>query len=141
MSTTPIESGALARTTQAFFEDGYAYGKGVEFEVEEYATAEEADASHGYYMGNQDGGFNNMEVREDHAELVRSAADMNARTIPTPAELAEHIASESLGGFDIDLDQADYSAKDGTFEVYGKTADGLRFGATVRVLSVERTDF
>lgn len=140
--TTPIESGALARTTQAFHEDGYSYGAGMEFEVEEHATAEQADASHGYYMGSNNGGGYNVEVREDHTEMVKSAAEMRKRTIPTAPELAEHIASESLGGFgdNIDLDEADYSAKDGTFEVYG-SKDGLRFAATVRVLTIERTDF
>lgn len=143
MSTTPIEPGAMARTTNDFHEDGYSYRKGMEFEVEEYATAEEAEASRGYYMGSNNGGGYNVEVREDHIELVRSATEMRSRTIPTPAEIAEHIASESLGGFsdDIDIDEADYSAKDGTFEVYGKTPEGLRFAATVKVLSVERADF
>jgi hypothetical protein len=137
-----IETGAMARTTQDFHEDGYSYSKGTEFEVEEYATAEEADATHGYYMGNNSGGFNNVEVREDHAELIKSRAEMRKRTIPTLAEVAEHIASESLGGWDgIEIDEADYSAKDGTFEVYGKSADGLRFTAVVQVLQVEHADF
>lgn len=137
-----IPSGALARTTQAFHEDGYTYREGMEFEVEERATAEEAEASHGYYMGSNNGGGYNVEVREDHAELVKSAADMRARTIPTPAEVAEHIASESLGGWDgLTVDEADYSATDGSFEIYGKTDDGLRFAAVVKVLAVERTDF
>lgn len=140
--STAIENGAMARTTQAFHDDTYSYGAGVEFEVEDYATAEQAGESHGYYMGSSNGGFNNVEVREDHVELVKSAADMRARTIPTAAALAEHLASEALGGFgDIDLDEADYSDHDGSFEVFGTTADGLRFGATVKVTSIERVDF
>ena len=132
----------MARTTHAFHEDGYSYREGMEFEVEEYATAEEAEASHGYYMGNGNGGFNNVEVREDHVELVRSAADMRGRMLPTPAEIAEHLASESLGGWDgLDIDEADYSATDGSFEIYGRTPEGLRFAAVVKVLQVESTDF
>lgn len=137
---TPLEPGSLARTTVAFFEEGYAYRKGIEFEVEYYVTPEESGESHGYYVGLHED--SNVEVREDHVELVKSRAEMNARTIPTPAEIAEHLASESLGGFGdpFELDEADYSAKDGTFEVYG-TKDGLRFAAVVKVLHVERTSF
>ena len=142
---TIIEPGAMARTTAANLENNYAYRQGMEFVVEEYATAEEAesDDGKGYYIGSSNGGSYNVEVREDHAELVRSAKDMNARTIPTPADLAEYIASESFGGFwgDLEIDEADYSAKDGTFEVYGKTREGLRFAAVVRVLTVEGADF
>lgn len=139
---TPIEPGSLARTTTAFFEDNYGYREGMEFEVEEYVTAKEAEASHGYYLGNIRGGYSNVDVREDHVEIVKSAAVMNARTIPTPAELAEHLASESLGGFgdNLSLNEADYSDMDGTFEVYG-TKDGLGFVATVKVLHVGRTDY
>lgn len=140
--STPLKPGSLARTTVAFSDDYYNYPAGMEFEIEDYATAEEADEPYGYYYGSIHGGYNNVDVREDHVELVRSAEDMQSRTIPTPAEIAEHLASESLGGFgdSIDLTESDYSAKDGTFEVYG-TKDGLRFGAIVKVLQVERTDY
>jgi hypothetical protein len=133
----------MARTTVAHHENGYKYGQGVEFEIEDYATAEQAESSdgYGYYMGSNQGGFNNVEVREDHVELVKSREEMAARTIPTLAEVAEHIASEATGfGDDIEFDEADYSAKDGTFEIYG-SKDGLRFAACVKVLTVERTDF
>jgi hypothetical protein len=140
--STPLETGSLARTTVAFSEEYYNYPAGMEFEIEDYASAEEADEPYGYYLGHNNGGFNNVDVREDHVELVKSAAEMHSRTIPTPAELAAHLASESLGGFGdrVDLDESDASAKDGTFEVYG-TKDGLRFAAIVKVLQVERTDF
>jgi len=141
--STPFEYGALVRTTVANHDNGYSYHDGMEFEVEDYVTAEEAesDDGYGYYYGNNNGGFNNVEVREDHVELVKSKDQMDARTIPTPAEIAEHLGSEALGfGDEIELDEADCSAKDGTFEIYG-TKDGLRFAATVKVLAVERTDF
>jgi hypothetical protein len=133
----------MARTTVAHHENGYSYQDGMEFEVEDYVTPEEAesDDGYGYYYGSNQGGFNNVEVREDHVELVKSKEQMDARAIPTKAEVAEHIASESMGfGDDIEFDEADYSAKDGTFEIYG-SKDGLRFAATVQVLTVERTDF
>lgn len=131
----------MARTTVTFSDDIYNYRAGVEFEIEYHATAEEADESHGYYYGTTTND-SSIDVREDHVELVKSRAEMNARTIPTPAEIAEHLASESLGGFGdpFELDEADYSAKDGTFGVYG-SKDGLRFAAVVKVLHVERTDF
>lgn len=138
---TPLEPGSLARTTVAFSDDLYNYRAGVEFEIEYHATAEEAGESHGYYYGTTQSD-SSIDVREDHVELVKSRAEMNARTIPTPAEIAEHLAYESLGGFGdaFALDETDWSAKDGTFEVYG-TKDGLRFAAVVKVLHVERTSF
>lgn len=137
----PIETGALARTTVAFSDNYYNYPAGMEFEVEDYATAEQADEPYGYYYGNTNGGYN-IDVREDHVEFVKSRAEMDCRTVPTPAQIAEHLANESLGGFGapFDLDESDWSAKDGTFEIYG-TKDGLRFAAEVKVLRVVRTDY
>lgn len=135
-----IESGAMARTTQDFHEDGYSYRKGMEFEVEEYATAEEAEASHGYYMGSNNGGGYNVEVREDHIELVRSRAEMQARTIPSVGDVAEHLSMESHGG-DLGIYESDFGGGEGIINLYGTTPEGLGFAATVQVLSVERTDY
>jgi hypothetical protein len=138
-----IEQGAMARTTQAWNENGYNYPEGIEFEVEEYATAEEAESEDGfgYYMGNRNGGFNNVEVREDHVALVRSAQEMAARQVPTLAEVAECIASEMMGFNDLNIDEADYSSQNGYLELYGKTDEGLRFAVAVKVLDVQETDF
>lgn len=138
-----IEPGALARTTHDNHENGYSYRKGTEFEVEDYVSAEDAecDSGKGYYYGSNHGGFNNVEVREDHVELVRSQSAMRARKLPTPAELAEHLASEALGFGDLNIDEADYSSGNGYFEVYGTTAEGLRFAAAVKVLDIDGTDF
>lgn len=142
MSTKPFEPGSMARTTVENREDGYNYGKGVEFEVEDYVTAEEAESDdwYGYYNGSNNGGFNNVEVREDHVELVRSREDMRARTLPTVSDIAEHIGSEAMGG-DFDIHETDWGGGDGIIYLYGKTPEGLNFAATVKVLDVERTDF
>jgi len=136
-----IESGAMARTTKALFEGGYSYGKDMEFEVEEYVTAEEAEDTHGYYMGSNHGGSYNVEVREDHVELVRSREEMRSRKLPTPAEVAAIISSEVIGFNDLNIDEADYSEGNGSIELYGSTREGLRFAVNVKVLSVEHADF
>ena len=135
-----IEPGAMARTTQAFNENGYTYREGMKFTVEEHATAEQAEAAYGYYMGSNNSGFNNVEVREDHVELVRSAQEMAARQVPTPAEVAECIASELMGFNDLNIDEADYSDKNGFLELCGRTPEGLRFVANVKVLGVYEVD-
>jgi hypothetical protein len=138
-----IEQGAMARTTQAWNENGYNYAEGLEFQVEYYATAEEADSDDGmgYYLGNRDGGFNNVEVREDHIELVRSAQEMGQRKLPTPQEVAEVIADEVMGFNDLNIDEADYSDPNGSLELVGTTPEGLRFVAYVKVLAIDHADY
>ena len=140
--STPFEYGAMARTTVEHREDGYSYGAGMEFTVEDYVTAEEAEADdgYGYYYGSNHGGMNNVEVREDHVELIRSRADMDARTIPSVSDIAEHIGSEAMGG-DFDIHETDWGGGEGIINLYGTTPEGLSFAATVKVLAVERTDF
>ncbi|UXM92536.1 hypothetical protein [Paenarthrobacter sp. JL.01a] len=140
--TEPFEYGAMLRTTTAHHEDGYKYNKGVEFEVEDYVTAEEADADdgYGYYYGSNHGGINNVEVREDHVELVRTLEEMRARTLPSISDIAEHIGSEALGG-DFDIRETDWAGGEGVINLYGTTPEGLPFAAVVKVLSVESTDF
>ena len=138
----PFEYGAMLRTTAEHHEDGYDYAKGMEFEVEDYVNAEDADADdgYGYYYGSNMGGINNVEVREDHVELVRTHAQMRARTLPTVSDVAEHIGSEVLGG-DLDIHETDWGGGEGIINLYGTTPEGLGFAAVVHVVRVERTDF
>lgn len=137
-----IEQGALAQTTTENHGDGYNYCKGMEFEVEEYITSEDAesDDGYGYYMGSNNGGCYNVEVREDHVELVRSAGAMRTRTLPTLSDIAEHIGSEAMGGR-FDIHETDWGGGEGIINLYGTTPEGLSFAATVKVLNVERVDF
>ena len=140
--TELIEYGALARTTHKHHEDGYNYHAGMTFTVEDYVTAEEAEADDGfgYYYGSNHGGMNNVEVREDHVEEIKSREQMDARTIPTIDEVAAHIGSETHGG-DLGVHESDWGSGDGIINLYGTTEDGLGFAAVIKVLAVERTDF
>lgn len=140
--STPFEYGAMVRTTVAHRENGYNYGAGMEFEVEDYVTAEDAESSdgYGYYNGSRNGGINNVDVREDHVELVRSPEQMRARALPSISDIAEHIGSEAMGG-DFDIHETDWGGGEGIINLYGTTPEGLSFAATVKVLNVERTDY
>jgi len=132
----------MARTTTAHNENGYSYRAGMEFEIEEHATAEEADSDDGfgYYLGNRSGGFNNVEVREDHVELVKTRAQMQARELPSLSDVAEHLAKEAHGG-DLGVYESDWGSGEGIIYLYGETEEGVHFAAEVKVLSVQRTDF
>jgi hypothetical protein len=140
--TALIEYGALARTTTECREGGYNYYAGMTFTIEDHVTAEEAEADDGfgYYYGSNNGGMNNVEVREDHVEAIKSREEMDARTIPTIDEVAAHIGSEAHGG-DLGIHESDWGSGDGVINLYGTTEDGLGFAAVIKVLAVERTDF
>ena len=145
MNIHPIEVGALARITQDVSIDGdYPFKKGREFVVEDYVS--EADSEDGipFYWGSsfKSGNMNDVVVRAEFVELVKSQADLSARTLPSAKSIAKYLASEALGfgGDDFSFDEADYSAVDGTFEVYGRTAEGLPPSVTVKVIRIVQVD-
>lgn len=148
MTTTaahPIEVGALCRITQNTTIDGdYPLKQGKEFIVEDYVN--EADSEDGipFYWGSsfKTGNMNDVVVRAEFVELLKTAAEMSARTLPSPKSVAEYLATEALGfgGDNFSFDEADYSAGDGSFEVYGRTKDGLPLGVTVKVIRIVQVD-
>ena len=143
MSTThPIEEGALARLLTDFHD----LRKGTEFEVVEYleplpeSEREPEDIDAPYYYGSNNGGYNNVFVPADAVELVKTAAQMSARTAPSMAEIRDQISGELLGDFDtFETDETDRDGANGV-EVYGRTHEGLPFGFRVRVTDVWLTD-
>lgn len=141
----PIEPGALARTIRRT-SPAYSFdelGEGLEFEVETYVPAEEAEDGIDFYWGNADGGMMSVCVRAEDVEQVKTKAEMEARALPSVGDIAEHLVSEALGGFGakFDIHEADYGAGDGFINLYGKTREGLPFAVAVKVLDVERTDW
>lgn len=147
----PIEEGALARTTTDIIRDKGGererrYPKGHEFVVEDYVSAEDSEDGVPFYWGSthKSGNMNDVVVEARHVELVKSEAVMSARTLPSAKAIAEYLGSESLGGFGgkgFTFNEADYSAGDGTLELYGSTDDGLPVGVTVKVIRIVQVDF
>jgi hypothetical protein len=146
-TTHPLEVGALARITRdiaptEFSEKLYKAGK--EFIVEDYVSATDSEDGVPFYWGSshKTGNMHDVVVVADAVELVKSSAEMAARTLPTPASIAKYLASEALGfgGDDFAFNEADYSAGDGSFEIYGRTTEGLPLGVTVKVIRVVQGD-
>jgi hypothetical protein len=144
-TTHPIEVGALCRITQNTTIDGdYPFKAGKEFVVEDYVS--EADSEDGipFYWGSshKTGNMNDVVVRAEYVELVKSRADMEARTLPPAASIAQYLATEALGfgGENFSFDEADYAAGDGSFEIYGRTTEGLPLGVTVKVIRIVQVD-
>lgn len=145
-TTHPIEAGALCRTTEDVALDGsnYIYQKGKEFVVEDYVSAADSEDGIPFYWGSshQTGNMNDVVVRAEFVELVKSSADMAARTLPSAKQITNYLAGEALGfGNDkFSFSEADYSGGDGTLELYGRTAEGLPLGVTVKVIRIVQVD-
>lgn len=146
MTIHPIEEGALARITQDFHNDHnkLQYRKGHEFIIADYVNAEESVDGIPFYWGSthKSGNINDVAVRADCVELVKTEAAMNSRTLPSANAIAEYLASEALGfgGEDFSFNEADYSAGDGTLELYGRTTEGLPMSVTVKVIRIVKAD-
>lgn len=144
--TAPMEYGALARVvTEA---DDLATGRpgrrtyppGFEFVVEDFVPAEESEDKRPFYWGSAHGGFSNVAVYAEHVEQAKSAEEMRARTLPTPRELLEALGSDLLvDGDDLTIHEVDKPEGSAT-EIYGRAANGLTFGARLRVEAIWHTD-
>jgi len=144
MSTThPIEAGALARIAKFTDEkDMPTLREGLEFIIEDYVDENDSEDGIPFYWGSRPGNMNDVVVRADAVEIVKTRAEMESRSIPTAAQIAEHIGGEALGfgNAEFRLGEADYSAMDGTLELFGRTSDGLAFSADIKVIRVTQVD-
>lgn len=112
---------------------------GAEFVVEDYVPAAVAEDGVAFYCGSNNGGSYNVDYPAEGLKLVRTAAGMSARTLPSTADLAAAIGRGlgSIGqSINLELYEADYSEGDGTVEFLGRTHDGLGIVFTVQVTSV-----
>lgn len=135
-----IEEGALARLNKAVSIKGRNWRQGTEFLVQDYVPADEAEDGQAFYWGNQgEGNFNNVWFLAADVEQVKTAKQMNDRTTPTPAQIAQALASALGGTTDIGfIHEADYSSRDGLVEFSATTDDGLEYWFSVRVAAVGR---
>lgn len=133
----PIEEGALVRLTR----DVDGYGAGFQFVIDEYveprpeAEREAGEIDAPIYYGNANGGSGNVCVPADAVEVVKSAAVLAARKLPTAEQITEAL---SIDSWDLEFDE--WTKSGNTVEVYGRTEDGLTFGFTLTVSRPWNTD-
>jgi hypothetical protein len=79
----------------------------------------------------------------DDVELLRRAADIPAKKLPTPKELVDAFSSSLHSGFsETDIDETDTGGEpEGQFLAYGTSSTGRRFGCRVTITEIEETDF
>ena len=134
-----IRSGSLARVTEDHSLGQGRVFKGATFEVEDYVPAEEAEDGIAFYWGSSHGGMNNLCVRADKVELVKTAEEMDARRIPTADAIIR--ALDCMGDYDgFRIDEAD-APEGASREISGRTDDGLFFACTITVSNVHQADF
>ena len=76
--------------------------------------------------------------------LLRRAADIPEKTLPTHAELVDAFSSSLHSGFgdDISIDETDTGGEpEGEFLAYGTSASGKRFACRVKITEIESTTF
>lgn len=143
--TTPIEPGALAKIIHDVPDAGYcrALRAGELIVIEDYVPADEAEDGTAYYEASthETGNSYDVTVNVEHVELVKTAAQMGARRIPTVTELRDFLGSELLGdGEGFQVTETDRNGENGV-EIAGRTDDGLRFAATIQITTIYEADF
>lgn len=100
----------------------------------------EEDPPVAFYWGSNNGGMNNVTAAASSLEVVKTAAQMRARRVPTCEEMAEEIQGELMfRGERVDVDETEREGA--TVLLYGSTHDGLRVAIDVRVMGVTQVDW
>jgi len=145
----PIAEGALVRLARDLTDEerGWFGGDyvhcGQEFVIEEFLPVadnpdpEPDDIPVDFYYGSANGGVNNVTAPADALEVVKTAAEMDARKPPTPRQILDGL--DLLGDYD-EFETYETEADGKGRTVYGKTADGLPFGFTLHVTAIWETD-
>lgn len=145
----PIEDGSRVRLSRELTEEERGWvmlGHGAEFVVNDFLSAasnpdpQPDDIDVDFYEGSDDHGCS-VVCPADAIEVVKTAAEMRSRTLPTREEIAKQIAGALLDEFDtFETFETAVLSDPGLIEVYGKTHDGLGLGFHIRVLHVWETD-
>lgn len=143
---TPIQEGSLVRLTRDVpleFNATRAFSKGTTFIIEEYVLANESDDGKPFYWGNsRPGNMNDICAPADAVELVKSKAQMDARTIPTRAQLVGLLSSAVMtSGNGFNINETDQDKATGVIECAGETDDGLTFAFVITLTNPHETDF
>lgn len=97
--THPLPVGTEARIT-GDPGPGWDGRKGMVFVVSDYVSAEECETDDGdpvaFYWGDNRGGMNNVTVPASMVEPLRTADQMQARSIPDPMKIVQFVQSECM---------------------------------------------
>lgn len=143
-TTHPLPEGTLVRLT----ETSDAYPVGTQFVLDEYVEPreenqreDEDEIDEPIYYGNINGGSGNIWAPARVVEVVKTAAEMDARRKPTKNQIASQIARSLMDEFQtFETDETFCPENAEWVEVYGKTFDGLTFGFRVVVTTIWDTD-
>jgi hypothetical protein len=142
---TPIEIGAMGRMlrrTEHLDGGGRSYNRGDTFIIDDYVSAEESEDGYAFYYGSRNEGYGNVCVRARDVEQVMTVEEVRRRELPSTKELLDAVSFQMLGGWgDIDIDETYKDPEAGVVELYGQTAEGLRFVFTLSVQDIQRADF
>lgn len=80
---------------------------------------------------------------EDELELSRPLKEMVSRRLPSPEDIIKAMGPSSWEDFETGLrvDETDIGGETRAIEFYGRTEEGLRFGARMEVTRIWETDF
>lgn len=145
MNTThPIADGSLVRLTRELTDDERSWvtlGHGTEWTVDEYVPALQAPADDeidvAFYEATDAHGCS-VTVPADAVEVVKTAAQMAARTVPTVTELTAELGITNGWSNRFDIDEWHRSGDE--IECYATTSDGLRFAFTIKITGAWKTD-
>ena len=138
--THPIEEGALVRLTR----NVHDLRAETEFVISEYVEPrpenerDPGEIDEPIYYGNVNGGINNVFAPADAVELVKTAAEMAARKVPTVQEIAQELGITDGWSDAFEIDE--WIRSGDQIECYAKTNEGLTFGFTVKVTAAWETD-
>lgn len=96
-----------------------------------------------YSLSSETGGWAGREAPESYLERTRTWQEMSRRKMPTPFEIIGSLDILGWSPKGIEYNESDIGTdpENDTIEIYGKTEEGLTFGAELQVIRVWRTDF
>lgn len=126
---SPHSQGTLVRLIRDSDFAGAHQRQGLEIEVEEFVTAEEAEDGTAFYWGSARGGMNNVVFRHEDVEVVRTASQQANREAPSREALLRAVGSMIITGDSdgIRVTETGYDAEKGAIEVVAITDEGLEF--------------
>lgn len=143
--TQILEPGTLVETTRAVLKeyDGIdTWPAGTQFTIEDYVAEKESEDGVPFYWGSRNGGVYNIYAPADAVNMVKSAVEMNAPTIPTRAQIIDALGSALLcSGDGFSINETGKNPGYGTIECAGKTDEGLHFAFTIVLPEPHETDF
>lgn len=120
----------------------HTYSKGTLGIVEYYVPEGDPDAEGGpaFYELRREYGMGNFWANEADVERTRTAEELNARRLPTRAEIIQALPLSWGYREGLDIFESDASPATNEIEFYGQTEAGLRFGVRLEVVDIWETD-